>query len=316
MTNLSNVFCIQDRTGTAAQLTLEASPALAPIELGDTGVYTGLNWDGVEIALNFTVGQIIGPSDIGITTMTPTGGPGNVMQSGWPKVGFITWLTGSNSSDAPESTIVTDMHPANAYTTVEYFLQYCNSRNIVVTSPSPIEPIQAAIVLSSDYLDQRYRFKGIKLLQFLSESAVDPMIGFIDPWLMPFGYLGGGPAGVWAGLFSPSTTAQRTQWPRQGVVDYSGDTVYGIPQVLKEAACELTWRSLSGVNLQPDYDPNLVGQGGGVAASVSKEVGPIKVTNTYDTKLGLGFFPDFPKVRRMLNQAGIILGGGGRSIIM
>lgn len=316
MTTLSSVFCVQDRTGTAAQLTLEASPALAPIELGDTGTYLGLNWDGVEITLNFTVGQLIDPSDIGITTMTPTGGPGEITQSGWPKVGFITWLTGSNSNDAPNSTIVIDMHPANAYTTVEYLLQYCNSRNLTIPATSPIEPIQAAIVLATDYLDQRYRFKGIKLLQYLTDSMADPMIGYIDPWLMPFGYLGGGPTSLWAGLYSPSTTSQKTQWPRQGVVDYSGDTVYGIPQVIKEACCELAWRNLNGINLQPDYDPNLVGQGGGVTASVSKEVGPIRVTNTYDTKLGLSFFPDFPKVRRALNQAGILLSGGGRSLII
>jgi hypothetical protein len=66
--------------------------------------------------------------------------------------------------------------------------------------------------------------------------------------------------------------------------------------------------------LQPDYDPDLVGYGG-IVSSLSVEVGPIKESRAFDTKLGIGFFPDIPQIRRMLSKAGILMAGGGRTIL-
>ena len=71
---------------------------------------------------------------------------------------------------------------------------------------------------------------------------------------------------------------------------------------------------LAGTSLQPDYDPAVV-TAGAVVASIRQTVGPITKEVTYDTKLGLSFFPTIPHIDRMLRNAGILVAGGGRSII-
>jgi hypothetical protein len=313
------VFCVQDRTGTAAQLTLDAD-VVETVEVGDTGVYHGLSWNGVAQALNFTVGQVHDPLNFGITTMTPTGAAGNILQSGWPKSGTVTWLTGGNVDLSPNQSEVIAMNPANSYCSVDAFETYHSSRGNVFPA-SPVDAIETAIVQSTDYIDQRYRFKGIKLFQFLTDNPqFDPVIGFIDPWLADFGFLGGAPGFLGAGpgmnfdaFFAPSYTAQHTEWPRQGVVDYNGDSVFGVPRIVQWATAELALRVLTGAVLQPDYDPNVV-TAGGVLQSITEHVGPISVSKTYDTKLGLSFFPSFPHIERMLRNAGLLVGGGGRTL--
>jgi len=311
--SLSPIFCVQDRSGTAAQLTLAEVPA-HPVVVHDTGIYSGFDYRGVQIDLDFTVGQVLTDTDFGITTITPTGAPGNVMQSGWPKEGVITWLTGDNAT-SPNTSDVSAMSPANAYATVDFFLQYHASRGNPVPA-SPTDTIMQAIVNATDFIDQRYRFKGIKLFQFLTDNPIfDPSIAFIDPWIASLGFLGGGPGSDFVGLFTPSFTAQHTEWPRQGVVDYNGDSVYGVPLVVQRATCEAAIRVLNGTQLQPDYDPTVV-TSGGVLSSYTNEIGPIRETKTYDTKLGLGFFPSIPQVDRMLRSAGLLLAGGGRSVVL
>lgn len=308
---MTEIFCVQDRTGTAAQLTIE-SEMTDPIEVGDTGVYTGRDWRGTEISLDFTVGAVNDPLNFCITTMTPTGGPGDVTKSNWTKNGVITWLTGDNSATPPDSTIVLKRFPANAYTDPLYFIDYHSSRGNAITE-SPLDPIRRAIVQGSDYLDQRWRYKGVKLLQYLANNSLDPALIYLDPWLSPFAFGGVGVGGP-RSLFAPASTSQHTQWPRQGVIDHSGDQVYGVPQVIREAVCEAAIRALNGTVLQPDYDPDIVASGG-VVQSISEEVGPIKESRTFDTKLGLGFFPAIPQITRMLGKAGVLASGGGRTIV-
>jgi hypothetical protein len=254
---MSEIFAVQDRTGTVAQLTIEAETSEI-IEVGDTGVYTGRDWQGSTIALDFTVGAVNGALDFCITTMTPTGGPGDVTKSNWPKKGTITWLTGENAISSPNSTVVLKKHAANAFVDPDYFIDYHQSRGTAITE-SPIDPIQRAIVKGTDYLNQRYRYKGTKLLQYLGQNASDPF--FIDPWLTSTLAFGVGFAGS-RSMFMASSTSQYTEWPRQGVVDFNGDRVWGIPQVIKDACCEAAIRELNGKLLQPDYDPDLVGSGG------------------------------------------------------
>ena len=306
----TTIFAIQDRSGTVAQVTTEGSEN--PVEVQDTGVYNGLSWNGTALALDFTVCQVNDPYNFCISTVTPTGAPGNVMQSGWPHTGTIDWLSGANVGESP-STEVVATSSANAYCTAEFFFQYCQSRGYAFPE-SPLDNIEAAIVQATDYLDQRYRFKGIKLLQFLTNPNFDPAIGFLDPWLASVGFLGGGPGTNYEAWFTPSATIQNTQWPRQGVVDFSGDTVYDIPLAVRWATCEGALRVLSGTSLQPDYDPSIV-TAGGVVQSLSVEVGPIRKTTTYDTKLGLSFFASVPHIDRLLKSAGLLVAGGGRSII-
>ena len=319
------MFCVQDRTGTVAQLSPVSSPGPAhPVAVGDTGTYAGvLPWNGSPVSLAFTVDQLVENSpngDFGITTaagpITLDGegsGPGTFPNNSWPTTGTVTWTGGANAGNSLD---IANAAPANAYIYPDYLAQYATSRGNWTYPASPAEAIQQAIVQASDYLDQRYRYRGIKLLQFVTNPAFDPNIGFLDPWLLSGdGFSGSGPGMNFSGLFCPSATQQVTQWPRQGVTDLSGDTVYGIPVALKNECCELALRALNGTVLQPDYDPNIVGNGG-VFESVTQEVGPIRVTKTYDTKLGLGFFANFPQVDRILRSAGLLQYGGGRSIIL
>lgn len=308
-----SIFCVQDRTGTAAQLVLDG-PTTSPIEVGDTGAYTGRDHSGTFVTLDFTVGAVNDAENICITTIT-NGSAGDITKSNWPMTGTITWLTGENMATSPDSTFVLRRHPANAYATLQTFFDYHDSRgNLYPASPS--DAILRAIVQASDFIDQRYRYKGIKLLQYIAQSGgIDPMLTFIDPWLSPLFTSGGVGFVGSASVFAPSATSQKTQWPRQGVTDYSGDQVYGVPQVVQEATCEGAIRVLAGIQLQPDYDPDLVGNGG-IVQSISDEVGPLKTSRTFDTKLGIGFFPDIPQIRRMLSKAGVLQAGGGRTIIL
>lgn len=319
------VFCVQDRTGTVAQLTLEdATPQ--EIMVGDTGVYTGYDFNGEQQEMDFTINQVLDDLDFGITTQTADGAPGTMIQVGWPKKGTITWMTGENSSTSPNTTVVVDENPANAYCTVDFFAGYCQSRGYTYPS-SPEDAIQQAIVQSSEYLDQRYHFKGTKLFQFLADNPFyDPAFAFIDPWLANFGWFGGtgmGPGTNFIGLFSPAWTIQHTEWPRNGCVDRNGDNVYGVPLVIQQATCEGTVRLLNGYygglqaggGLQPDYDPSVV-KPGAVVSEQQEEVGPIRRRRSFDTKLGLSFFPSVPHIDRMLRAAGILVAGGGRRPVL
>jgi hypothetical protein len=224
----------------------------------------------------------------------------------------VTWTTGANEGLTLDIAAAT---MANAYIYPDFLAQYTGARGNFTYPDSPSEAIQNAIVQASDYIDQRYRYKGVKLLQFMSNGAFDPSIGFIDPWLGEMGFLGGGPGTNYSAWFTPSATQQALEWPRVGVIDMNGDTVFGIPQAIKYACAELAARALNGVVLQPDYDPTIV-TAGGVLSSYSQEVGPIKVTKAYNVAIGLGFFATFPQVDRIMGSAGILRAGGGRSIIL
>lgn len=306
---LSPIFAVQDRTGTVAQFTMPESPS-DPVAINDTGNYTGVQpWNGETVTFLFTVIAVNDASDIVVSTALPDGqGPGNILQSGWPPSGTIKWVTGANAglSSPGDDAEVTGIYPANAYISVAEFEQYQASRGNPYPA-SPVSAIETAIVQATDYLDQKYRFKGVKLLQFLSNPDLDPMIAFIDPWLSPFGF-------TETAYFVPSTTDQHTEWPRQGCVDFNGDTVFDVPLVVKWATAEAALRVLNGTPLQPDYSSNVVADGG-IIQTLTQEVGPIRTTTTYDTKLGIGFFPSIPHIDRMFARAGILVAGGGRSIL-
>ena len=109
---LSPIFAIQDRSGTVAALQTNGSEN--PVEVQDTGDSNGLSWNGTALALDFTVCQVNDPFNFCISTVTPTGAPGNVMQSGWPHTGTIDWLSGANVGESP-STEVVATSSANAY---------------------------------------------------------------------------------------------------------------------------------------------------------------------------------------------------------
>lgn len=296
---MTAIFAVQNDTGTVALLTIQDHMA-HPVAVGDTGTYSGVAFDGgvtgTTVELPFIVSSVVGPNQFAVMTF-------NANLADWPLGGPITWETGANAS-ATSSVIAMD--GANAYIDASYYMNYLDSRGWIYLA-DPVDPIQTAIVQATDYLDQKYRFKGVKLIQSFGAPALNLDIGFMQPWLTPqiFGQVP---------YLTPATSSQSTEWPRQGVVNNDGDTISGIPKQIKQACAELAYRVQTGVNLQPDYDPNVVA-GGAIVAAYSVEVGPIKESTTYDTKLGLGFFASFPMVDRMLARAGLLVAGGGRQVI-
>jgi len=298
------VFSVQNETGTVAQLTLlpSPSPVIAPIEVGDTGLYEGVfnNQDGFSNetfqSLTFTVCQVLSASEFSVTAP-------NANMADWPANGTITWQTGANVG---EQSLVIEINAANAYETIDEFRQYHDSRGNSIPAVTDTA-IQAAIVQSTDYLDQKYRFGGVKRLQSMGSVLPGANAYFLEGWLTPYALIS-------SPFLVSSTTNQSTEFPRQGLVDLNGNTVNGIPRALKAACSELAIRVLNGVNLQPDYDPALVGNGG-VASSVTKKVGPLETIVSYDTKFGLGFFASFPHVDRILSKAGLLSQGGSRTVI-
>jgi len=299
------VFSVQDETGTVVQLTLDPSPSPSQIiSVGDTGVFTGIPDDGTDleqgafdqvVGCPFTVVQVIDSEHFSINTL-------NANLADWPAGGQIQWSTGLNASD---TSYVLETDGANAYITEAFFYKYCGSRGYVIPVGVTDLQIQQAIVQGTDYLDHRYRWKGIKLLQSIGTSVMDANAVFFQSWLTPYAVVG-------MNYLTPTTTTQTTEWPRQGCIDLNGDTVNGIPKQIQMACAELAYRVLGGTVLQPDYDPNIV-SAGGVLSSVTKKVGPLETVNTYDTKFGLGFFATFPIVDRLVAQ--LRNAGGNRTVV-
>jgi hypothetical protein len=301
------IFSVQDETGTVAQLTLQASPSPAPagpVQVGDSGIYEGFPDNGTASfqapsfqSLHFVVIQVLDNEHFSVSTI-------NANMADWPAFGTITWETGAN---ATETATVIEIDGANAYIDEAFLGKYCASRGIVIPPAKTVDDVRAAIVQGTDYLDQKYRYNGVKRLQTIGSAIMDANSTFLETWLTPYALQG-------VSYLTPATTTQSTEWPRQGVVDYNGDTVNGIPKQIKAANAELAIRVLNGVKLQPDYDSTLAANGG-VLSSVTKKVGPIETVFAYDTKLGLGFFASFPIVDRMLAKAGLLNSGGGRTVI-
>jgi hypothetical protein len=313
MVDFTQYFSTQDETGTVYQFTVDvagASPALArPIAVGDQGMATGTPDDGTSLTFQpgsevvpFTVSQVLNPSQFSVTTTLS-------VSSDWPASGTIMFTSGPNNG----LTVGLDqIDGANAYIDETYLKKYFLARGVdimtvPVASPDPTPLHMAAIVKATDYLDQKYRYNGIKLLQRFGTSIIDANAVFLESWLTPYALNG-------LNYLTPSVTNQATEWPRQGVIDFNGNTINGIPPQIKQACAELAFRVLNGTNLQPDYDPTVVANGG-VVAEVLKKVGPLETLTRYDTKIGLGFFASFPQIDRMLSKGGLLNSGGGRTVI-
>jgi hypothetical protein len=302
----SVVFAVQDETGTVTQLTLQQSPLpVHPIAVGDTGIYSGIPDDGTDLdlqptfqALPFTV---TGVATNGYQFAVHTT---NANMADWPANGQVLWTTGNNTGD---TFVVSNIDGANAYIDTTFLTSYHASRGNTIPASATSSVMQAAIVQATDYLDQRYRYSGVKLLQAIGVAPQDANAMFLESWLTPYSLIS-------VSYLTPTTTTQTTEWPRQGVVDFNGDTINGIPKQIKSACAELAIRVLNGVVLQPDYDPNLVGAGG-IVSSVTNKIGPLEKVTSYDTKLGIGFFATFPIVDRMLSRAGLLNSGGGRTVM-
>lgn len=302
---MTAIFSVQNDTGTVAQFTLLPSPSPSLIlSVGDTFIYSGFPDDNTPLngpapfaEVPGTVIQVLDSEHFSVST-------NNANLADWPAFGMLTWTSGENEGQI--STVV-EIDGANAYMSVSEVVKYHLARGNVLPATATDQAIQQGIVKATDYLDGRYRYSGVKLLQSIGTAPQYANAYYFESWLTPYALFG-------RPYLSPTTSTQSTEWPRQGVIDFNGDVVNGIPKAIKHACAELTIRVLNGIALQPDYDPGLVGAGG-VVSSVTKKVGPLETIFAYDTKLGLGFFATFPVVDRLLSKSGLLFAGGGRTVI-
>ncbi len=110
---------------------------------------------------------------------------------------------------------------ANAYIDDAFFIDYWTDRGNTDATTLPVADIEASIIEATQYIDERYVYKGLPL-----NSVED---------------------------------GQNTQFPRSWLYDARGDLVEGLPLLLKQAAAEYAWRA-SQDPLAPDPAQSQTGQ--------------------------------------------------------
>jgi len=147
---------------------------------------------------------------------------------------------------------------ANSYSTIEFADQYwLNRGSPVAWSGATVAARQNALRQGTFYLDDVY-------------------------------------GGVWRGTIS--TLTQSLTWPRVSAADADNGLVYysdAIPTRLKEAACEVALRHISGIDLRPD-----LAAGVDNVKSTSFSIGPISISETFAGSQGVT--PRFPVVESKL----------------
>lgn len=129
--------------------------------------------------------------------------------------------------------------------------------------------IEAALIEAADYLDFAYSYGGVRLLE-----------------------------------------TQTTEFPRDALYRRDdGVEITGVPDLVKEAACELAKRKIGGADLFPDeaHDP------AGRLISKKTTAAVITTERTYSEHGGDSRLPSFPKVSRML--APLLRVGGQEALI-
>lgn len=111
---------------------------------------------------------------------------------------------------------------ANAYITVEWFLQYCTNKGIDVTqAPYSDEALcQVAIIAATQYMDYRWQYFGMRC-----------------------------------------QITQGTEWPRYTVINNDRNPVDGIVPPLMRACSEYAILAITGTNLFPVPTRDPTGQG-------------------------------------------------------
>lgn len=181
---------------------------------------------------------------------------------------------------------------ANAYITLAQFKTYHDNRGNAYGAND--ELIKAAIVKATDYLDTRFRFRGIKLLTTQTTMWPRRMNSdvFISWQVVDFGQ----PSFVNGGL---DTT--------RGLVDANGAEVVGVPLPIKNANAEYALRAMSNPLFQDAPAP----EGGRVIDEETVTVDVITHQVKYAPSQGSGNFamPAYPAVDLMLTRSGLVESG-------
>lgn len=178
---------------------------------------------------------------------------------------------------------------ANAYITVAAFKAYHDDRGNTYTTDDT--KIASAIIRATDYLDSRFRFRGLALVagQTTEWPRQAGTAVFMPWWDISF-------LGVDAVFSGPAAAVELS--------DASGNPIVGIPQAVKNATAEYALRALA----QPLYQDAPAPVGGRLIQEHTVTVDVITETTVYAPSQGTGQFqmPAYPQADMMLARAGLI----------
>lgn len=184
---------------------------------------------------------------------------------------------------------------ANSYITAAYFTTYHTNRGNDVSAYTA-DQIAAAIIKAWDYLDTRFSFRGVKLVtdgtqttEWPRKSANNTTRFYDYSFNVPIVYIG-------------DTT-------NIALVGPNGETIEGIPESLKKAQAEYSFRALTASLFEDAPAPS----GGYPIESLSQKVDVIEQSFKYGAGGGgtIGGFvmPAYPAADLLLVRAGLIVSG-------
>lgn len=159
---------------------------------------------------------------------------------------------------------------ANAYISLAEFKSYHDDRGNVYSDDDAV--LSAAIIKATDYIDQRFVFRGVKL----------------------------------------AAPAQTTQNPRKAgkytdhlLRDHDGEDIVGIAPLLKNATAEYALRASEGPLFQDAPAP----EGGRIINQLLQKVDVIETNTTYAPSTGAGDYviPAYPAADQMIARSGLIV---------
>ena len=182
---------------------------------------------------------------------------------------------------------------ANAYIAQAFFITYCAARGYDHSAYSS-DQLDAAIIRATDYLDTRFRFRGVKLNTTGQTTEWPRKAGaaLTQPWLNI------------DLLTSPVLIASVGQ--DGTLIGPNGESIEGIPDALEKACAEYAFRALSASLFQDAPAPS-----GGVAIDEIEQTVDvisqrIKYSNGGQATSGGYVLPAFPLADNMLARAGLI----------
>lgn len=179
---------------------------------------------------------------------------------------------------------------ANAYIDVAAFKAYHDDRGNVY-APATDPQIAQAIIRATDYLDSRFRFRGIMLVQ--GQTTQWPRqagLSIFIPWQdVTFG--------------TPDTEFDGPT-SMVALTDLSNNPIIGVPLAVKNATAEYALRALS----QPLFQDAPAAVGGRLIQEHEVQVDTIREHTVYAPSQGTGQFqmPAYPAADMMLARAGLI----------
>lgn len=179
---------------------------------------------------------------------------------------------------------------ANSYIDLPAFKSYHDDRgNVYATFTDP--QITSALIRATDYIDTRFRFRGVRLLSTqTTEWPRQAGAGIFVPW--------------WDVNFVTPDVTFNGPTTIVFLSDASGNPILGIPQAVKDAQAEYALRALT----SPLFQDAPAAEGGRLINEEEVTVDVISHRVQYAPSQGTGQFqmPAFPAADMKLSRAGLI----------